>query len=62
MRTIRTVAGAVLVLMGAIWFLQGVDVLPGSFMTGQIEWAYYGGAAVIVGVALIVFGRRVTSE
>ncbi|MEQ1758484.1 MAG: hypothetical protein ABL986_09215 [Vicinamibacterales bacterium] len=62
MRTIRTVAGAVLVLMGVIWFLQGINVLPGSFMTGQIEWAYYGGAAVIIGIALIALGRKRTNE
>ena len=29
-----------LMLMGVIWFLQGVNILPGSFMTGQIQWAY----------------------
>jgi hypothetical protein len=33
------IAGAILMLFGAIWFRQGVNVLPGSFMTGQIRWA-----------------------
>jgi hypothetical protein len=50
--------GAVLVLMGCIWFLQGVNVLPGSFMTGQIRWAVYGGIAVAVGVALLLRANR----
>ncbi len=30
---------------GSIWFLQGINVLPGSFITGQIRWAVYGGIA-----------------
>jgi len=40
--------GVILMVFGAIWFLQGVNVLPGSFMTGQIRWAVYGGIGVIV--------------
>ena len=39
MRITLNILGAVLVLLGAIWFLQGINVLPGSFMTGQIRWA-----------------------
>ena len=52
------VLAILLVLMGAIWVLQGINVLPGSFMTGQIQWAYRGGIAVVVGVALLLFARR----
>ena len=55
--TLRTI-GVVLMLMGVIWFLQGVNILPGSFMTGQIQWAYYGGVAVIVGASLLVAANR----
>ena len=33
-------------LAGAVWILQGIGVLPGSFMTGQVEWAIYGAIAV----------------
>jgi hypothetical protein len=29
-------------LTGAIWILQGVGVLPGSFMSGDIVWAAIG--------------------
>jgi LPXTG-motif cell wall-anchored protein len=58
MRIILTVAGAILVLFGAIWFLQGINVLPGSFMTGQIRWAVYGGIAIVVGIGLLFAARR----
>jgi hypothetical protein len=46
------------VLFGAIWFLQGINVLPGSFMTGQIRWAVYGGIAVAAGVTLLLIAKR----
>jgi hypothetical protein len=58
MRIALNIAGAALVLFGGIWFLQGVNVLPGSFMTGQIRWAVYGGIAVIAGIALLLRANR----
>jgi hypothetical protein len=47
-----------LALAGAVWFFQGVNVLPGSFMTGQTRWAVYGGITFAVGVGLIIASRR----
>ena len=58
MKAIMNVVGAVLVIFGAIWFLQGINVLPGSFMTGQIRWAVYGGIAFAVGIALLLLANR----
>jgi LPXTG-motif cell wall-anchored protein len=58
MRTTIYVAGALCCLMGGVWFLQGVNVLPGSFMTGQTKWAVYGGLLLLVGIALLVAGKR----
>ena len=58
MRIALNIVGVVLVLVGSIWFLQGVNVLPGSFMTGQIRWAVYGGIAVIAGMILLLRARR----
>ena len=53
-----TVAGVLAVLMGGVWFLQGINVLPGSFMTGQTKWAIYGGILLLVGAALLFVARR----
>ena len=44
--------------LGAIWFLQGINVLQGNFMTGQIRWAVYGGIAVAAGIVLLLAGNR----
>jgi hypothetical protein len=53
-----TALGVLLVLAGGVWFLQGINVLPGSFMTGQLQWAIYGGIAILLGIVLIVYARR----
>ena len=58
MRIALNVVGGLLILMGVTWFFQGINVLPGSFMTGQIQWAYYGGIAAIAGVGLLVAANR----
>ena len=47
-----------LVLLGVVWFFQGIGVLPGSFMTGEDFWAVAGFLAVIAGIALIRSWRR----
>lgn len=58
MRIAMMIAGVLLLFVGCVWILQGVNVLPGSFMTGQTKWAVIGAITVIVGIALIVFSRR----
>jgi len=58
MKIVLRIAAILLMVFGAIWILQGVNVLPGSFMTGQIQWAYRGGIAVIAGIAILVFSMR----
>jgi hypothetical protein len=51
----RRILGALLVLVGAVWFLQGVEVLgpASSFMVGSSTWVLIGGAVAIVGAVLI---------
>ncbi len=58
MRIASTIVGVLCLLVGSIWFLQGINVLPGSFMTGQTRWAIYGALLFIVGVGLLAVARR----
>ena len=58
MKIALNIIGALLVVLGAIWFLQGINVLPGSFMTGQIQWAVYGGIAIAAGVSVLLATNR----
>ena len=54
MRIVLEIVAGLLIVMGTTWFLQGINVLPGSFMTGQTRWAVYGGIAVVAGVVLLL--------
>jgi hypothetical protein len=58
MRIVQNIVASLMVLAGVIWFLQGINVLPGSFMTGQTRWAVYGGIAFAAGIALLWLGNR----
>lgn len=58
MRIALNVVGALCALMGCVWILQGINVLPGSFMTGQTKWAVYGALLLVVGVGLLVRANR----
>jgi multisubunit Na+/H+ antiporter MnhG subunit len=58
MRIVMMVAGVLLLFVGCVWILQGINVLPGSFMTGQTKWAVIGAITVIIGIVLIVLSRR----
>ena len=58
MRIALNVVGALCLVMGCVWFLQGINVLPGSFMTGQTKWAIYGGVLLLVGAGLLIRGNR----
>jgi hypothetical protein len=59
---VRVVIGVALVLVGGVWFFQGVGVIHGSFMTGEAVWAVIGGVCVAVGAALIVGARRIRRD
>jgi hypothetical protein len=58
MRIILNVLGILCLLAGCIWILQGVNILPGSFMTGQMKWAIYGCLMAVVGIVLLISANR----
>lgn len=57
-RWIPAAVGVLLLVLGALWTLQGANVIPGSFMTGQQVWLFIGLAVAAVGVTLIVRSLR----
>jgi LPXTG-motif cell wall-anchored protein len=58
MRIALNVVAVLGCLIGAVWFLQGVGILPGSFMTGQPEWSIYGGLLVLLSFGLLLRTKR----
>jgi hypothetical protein len=59
---IRGIAGIVLCALGALWIAQGSGAMHGSGMSGHAPFALLGGAAVIVGLALLVWAARIRSR
>lgn len=51
--------GVLLIIVGAIWILQGERLLPSRVMYGHMDWAYRGGVLAVIGlVMLLLAGRR----
>jgi hypothetical protein len=61
MRIISSLIGVLMVLMGGVWFLQGIDLAWGamrrSFMEGDQHWAFYGGIVVVIGVCQVIWSN-----
>lgn len=51
-----------LLLVGIVWILQGLDVLGGYGMSGHIEWTVIGTILVVVSIALVAGARRVHDD
>lgn len=58
MKIALNIIGGLLILAGGVWFLQGINILPGSFMTGDPQWSINGGIAMILGAGLLWFANR----
>jgi hypothetical protein len=58
MRPLLVALGAVMVLVGAVWTLQGLGYLEGSPMTDQSIWAILGPLLAGLGVGLVVVAAR----
>jgi hypothetical protein len=55
----RVIGGVLLLLIGALWCLQGSGALGASGgMNGQTQWLVIGAAVAVVGLVLLVGGIR----
>ena len=48
-------------LTGIVWILQGIGVLPGSFMTGEFVWAAIGAVLLFASGLLLWAAYRPTT-
>jgi hypothetical protein len=58
MKWVMTIIGILMIVAGTIWTLQGLNVLGGSFMSGNSIWAIIGPIVGVVGLVLAVAGLR----
>jgi hypothetical protein len=58
MRVVSTLLGVVMILMGGVWILQGLNLaFRVGFMVGNYHWTIYGTILALVGVAQIVWSN-----
>ena len=57
-RITMLVIGALALLTGSVWIGQGLNLIPGSFMTGGRTWFYVGFVVAAVGLILLSLGLR----
>jgi hypothetical protein len=60
MRTFGLIVGVLAILAGAVWTLQGIGVIPGSFMSSNTTWVVIGLMTAVIGVVPVIWSRRPT--
>jgi hypothetical protein len=60
MKITAQVFSVLLFLTGLVFFLQGINLLPGSYMTGDPQWVINGGVIMLVaaGFFIWIFRRK----
>ena len=58
MRIAMIVVGVIALLIGGVWIGQGLNLIPGSVMSGDKTWFFIGIVVVVTGVVLLVLGLR----
>ena len=57
MKSGLNILGGFLFVIGLVWSLQGLNVILGSFMSGQTKWLYIGIVVAIAGLVLLVWNN-----
>ena len=58
MRWFGLVVGIVLILVGIVWILQGLNILLGSVMSGRPVYSALGLGVAVVGVIVLLYSSR----
>lgn len=58
MKWLLNILGVILLLIGIVWLLQGVNLLPGSFMSGKMMYGVLGIILGALGVVLLIYNNR----
>jgi hypothetical protein len=58
LKIIIKVIAVLLMVAGLVWALQGLNILPGTFMRGDPQWVINGAVIAVVGAGLFWFASR----
>jgi len=57
-RPVRIIVGVIVLLVGALWTLQGLGYIGGSAMSGVTLWAVIGPIVAVAGLGLALSRPR----
>jgi len=58
MRVVSTLLGVLMVAMGVVWMLQGLDLaFRVGFMVGDYHWTIYGAVLAVIGIAQAIWSN-----
>ncbi|HYQ33363.1 MULTISPECIES: hypothetical protein [Intrasporangiaceae] len=57
-RPVRVIVGVLVLLVGALWTLQGLGYVGGSAMSGNTLWAVIGPIVAVAGLGLALSRPR----
>jgi hypothetical protein len=60
-RTVLIVVGVIALGIGAVWVGQGMNLIPGSVMSGDRTWVYVGLIVGLAGIIALILGLRRSS-
>ena len=58
MKVVLNMISILLILAGGTFLLQGLNILPGSYMTGDPQWAINGGVMIVAALGLLFWTNR----
>jgi hypothetical protein len=58
MRVVSTLVGLLMILMGSVWILQGLNLaFRVGFMVGQPKWTVYGALLALAGIGQVIWSN-----
>ncbi len=63
MRIVSTLVGALMVAIGCVWILQGLNIaFRQGFMVGDYHWTIYGTILALFGIAQMIWSNTRQTE
>ncbi len=62
MKTFKNIAAVVVILLGAVWMLQGANIISGMAMSDNKEWLVIGAILAAFGLGLLYENNRPTTS
>jgi hypothetical protein len=59
---LRIVLGVTLLVIGVVWFFQGIGAIKGYGMTGHGEWSVIGAVLVVIAIGLLAGSRKLHDD